>query len=176
MKLTAIFTTALLFATGTVGLTNIQKCHNKNPAVNVAINHFCKNHHILVPGHYASYGRQYRGIRASIHGWCDPKAWVPSNWCRSQFRAICASSGQGGRGTRHFGSGGCQQFTIGSWGIVITPAKRDEGNGTALPAIEEQAPDMSDVEFEDDGEPEIRDVEEEDDVEVEDDDAVEDEA
>ena len=131
---------------------NPKKCAKINPNINKAIAEFCGKGDIVVPSHYASTGKSVKGVRVTIHGHCTPKQWVPSQYCRNQFHAICAASaGNGGVGTRHYGRNDCQKFTISNLGIVITPVSKRDGEEAADAEVEGAEGDAEDADFDVEG-------------------------
>ncbi|USW57605.1 hypothetical protein Slin15195_G109240 [Septoria linicola] len=127
-----------------------QACARKNPAANAAIAAFCNkkidgrySDTIMCPGPRSSRGVVKQGVRAKITGNCSPQQWIPGQYCLLQFHYICATGGARGMGSRSYGNGGCQTWTL-EWanpgvGALLGMGKRDdegvegEGDGEAEP-------------------------------------------
>ena len=115
MKLTAGFLLLASLAASTSAdndWNNAVKCAQKNPDINTAIDKFCSKGNIMVPSKYARLGKGHNGVHVKVYGKCSPAQWIPPNFCRSQFHAVCARH-KGGKGKKAFGRGGCQHFKIG---------------------------------------------------------------
>lgn len=106
---------------------NLQ-CSSRFPRINGAIEKFCykitngkANNDIVVPSSYAANGVKFYGLKGNqlqvrITGDCKPGQWLPSQYCLSQFYAMCASTRDPrGYNVHTFGNNGCQSFQIGGW-------------------------------------------------------------
>ncbi|PNS19531.1 hypothetical protein CAC42_7375 [Sphaceloma murrayae] len=91
-------------------------CVWKNPQLVQAIDEFCKNPKIVVPSSYGANGKINGNNVAWIwpQGDC-PSAYVPQQYCYSQFYSVCAKGNAKGYGKGFFGRPGekaCQVWLL----------------------------------------------------------------
>lgn len=126
MKLTPLLPLTLLLtpilASHPSDYQNAITCGQKNPSLNTAIDTFCNRrppnnpdmapsklpNNIVVPSPYAKKGATSGKARVWIEGTCNPKQWVPLQYCGPQFHAMCAR----GLTRKRFGRKGCQRWRI----------------------------------------------------------------
>jgi hypothetical protein len=106
---------------------NAVKCGQRFDRINYIIDMFCRHSQeatemrngMYVPSEWAKQGIGMTGVRGNrfvvkIEGNCQPAQYVPYDWCKSQFQAMCANTkNKWGYQTQHFGRNSCQKFIIG---------------------------------------------------------------
>ena len=102
----------------TLDYENGVTCGQKNPAINTAIQAYCKgpgNNDLTVGTTFSRAGMVHDGMQVLVTGPNCPanSRWVPENYCNAQFHYLCANiAGPKGQGEMHFGANGCQTWTI----------------------------------------------------------------
>lgn len=128
----AILLACMSFASAMTAGQIQRACLRKNRYVLNAINNFCHQHDIVVPGAYAQKGKMSSPPNAHVMisgkyhpkdgsrcgadvfdiGNCKPAQWVPSKYCLAQFHQTCMTGDQFGAGSAQYGRNGCQTWTI----------------------------------------------------------------
>ncbi|KAF2764762.1 hypothetical protein EJ03DRAFT_355452 [Teratosphaeria nubilosa] len=92
---------------------NSLACAAKNAAINTAIDALCGSVSAhLTAGASAHTADGAWALSISNHGCPSDSVYVPWEYCMAQFHYVCAMGGAQGGGTRFWGTGGCQEWTI----------------------------------------------------------------
>jgi len=94
---------------------NAATCGQKNPAINMAIQAYCRRDNLVVGTPFARGGMRHNGIKVKIVGNNCPadSRWIPGNYCDAQFHYLCANmAGPNGQGWMRFGANNCQTWVI----------------------------------------------------------------
>ncbi|KAK5127543.1 hypothetical protein LTR85_006883 [Meristemomyces frigidus] len=119
MKLTFLLTALTAGTAFAAAESDLEKCQKKDSHAVSAINTFCLNSNIVVPGNCATKGFHIgtggpKDTTVYIVGNCSPGQWVPRDICVRQLMNMCATSPGGSHGdsAQNFGRNGCQQWFI----------------------------------------------------------------
>lgn len=122
MKLSTIFSTALLFVGSSLAETHYRAhCEAKAPEVINAVHKLCNlgGTAMVAPTQWSidgqwskDNGKASSKAHVSIDGDCDPKEWVPQGICYEQFWQMCAHGDEHGNHGKRFGTNLCQSWWI----------------------------------------------------------------
>jgi len=85
-------------------------CLVNHPNLYTAINQFCAKNDIVIPSAYANAGSSHNGKWVGVRGTCNPKQWLPQQYCVSQLQTVCARAPANANNQMKFGRNGCQTF------------------------------------------------------------------